>query len=99
MRKQAIVALAIVAAGCSSSNGTESQKTDETRAIDAQRARAIAKGDVLAHKNGATESNVEPSEGDLVVHAVGARRPALAYRVVTRAIFGDDPAIWVTTID
>jgi thermolysin len=68
-------------------------------AFDAEEARAIAKRDVLSLKKDALEADVVPGQGALVVHAVDVAKPALAYRVETRAIFGADPAIWITTID
>ncbi len=72
---------------------------DLNPAFDAEEARAIAKRDVLSLKKDALEADIVPGQGDLVVRAVDVQAAALAYRVVTRAVFGSDPAIWVTTID
>jgi MYXO-CTERM domain-containing protein len=72
---------------------------DVNPTLSGDAARAIVKADVLAIHKGATDANIDPSAGDLVVHAIETKTPALAYRITTRAVFGDEPAVWVTTVD
>lgn len=68
--------------------------------FEAKLAVDIAHRDVVARlASAADEAKLVPSEGKLVVFALGDRAPTLAYQVVVRAVFGNEPAIWVTTID
>ncbi len=46
----------------------------------------------------ADESALQITDGKLVVHA-REHAPALAYQYTVRAVFGEEPAIWVTTVD
>ena len=66
--------------------------------ITATVGQAAAKADILAAMSAVDESKLEMSEGKLVVYAQD-HAPTLAYEYRTRAIFGDHPAIWVTTVD
>lgn len=55
---------------------------------------------VLAGAKGAVAAeDLETTPPRLVVYALGAGAARLAYEVTVRAIAGDEPAIWVTTID
>jgi Zn-dependent metalloprotease len=75
------------------------QDLDVNPALQASEGVAIAKAEVLRTMPEAEESKLEASPGELVVFAPAGRAPALAYRTSVRAIFGNDPAIWVTTVD
>lgn len=67
--------------------------------ISAKVARDVAVAEVVATTKNVDESKLTPSEGKLVVFADGARPAALAYEYTVRAVFGDEPAIWVLTVD
>ncbi len=67
--------------------------------ISAALARDLARGDVVATTKNVDESKLTTSEGKLVVYAQGSRPAALAYEHTIRAVFGDEPAIWVVTVD
>ena len=60
--------------------------------------RDVAKANVVATTTVADESKLEISDGKLVVFARDCA-PTLAYEYTVRAIFGAEPAIWVTTVD
>ncbi len=75
------------------------QGVDLEPKISAQVARDIAVGEVIASTKNVDESKLTTSDGKLVVLARGARPAALAYQHTVRAVFGDEPAIWVLTID
>ena len=67
--------------------------------ISAKLAHDVALGDVVATSKNVDESKLTASEGKLVVFASGERPAALAYEYTVRAVFGDEPAIWVLTVD
>jgi thermolysin len=67
--------------------------------ISATLARDLARADVVATTKNVDESKLGTSEGKLVVYAQGERPAALAYEHTVRAVFGDEPAIWVVTVD
>ncbi len=71
---------------------------DVDPAITATVGQAAARADILAATTVADASKLETTEGKLVVY-VQDHAPTLAYEYRTRAIFGDEPAIWVTTVD
>jgi len=55
--------------------------------------------DDVVSRTEAPRDRLTTSEGKLVVFALGGRAPVLAYEYSVRAVFGHDPAIWVTTVD
>ena len=66
--------------------------------ITARIGQAVAKADVVSRMKLADDSALQTTDGKLVVFADG--RPAtLAYEYTVRAVFGSEPAIWVTTVD
>ena len=71
---------------------------DVEPAISASVGQAAAKADILESAKVADESGLEMSDGKLVVYAL-EHAPTLAYEFKTRAVFGDHPAIWITTVD
>jgi Zn-dependent metalloprotease len=72
---------------------------DVQPALSLEQAQAKAKDDALALVKSDFADRIAPAKGELVVHATGPGSAALAYRFETRAIFGNEPAIWITTID
>lgn len=72
---------------------------DVEPAISAKAGKEVAIADVLARTKDADESQLQPTDGKLVVFALGQRPAALAYEYTVRAVFGSEPAIWVTTVD
>ena len=67
--------------------------------LSVQLARDIALADVIATSKNIDESKLTASEGKLVVLAGGERPAALAFEYTIRAVFGDEPAIWILTVD
>jgi thermolysin len=67
--------------------------------LDAKVAADVARQDVLATMPGVDANEVHVGEGKLVVFALNGHPATLAYEVTTRAMTGEHPAIWVTTID
>jgi bacillolysin len=67
--------------------------------ISAKMAHDVAMQDVIATTTNVDESQLQASEGKLVVFARGARPAALAFEYTVRAVFGNEPAIWVTKVD
>ncbi len=66
--------------------------------LDAAASVSQAKADVLARMPDVGEAQLETDGAKLVVFAGGAEA-RLAYQVTVRAVAGEHPAIWVTTID
>ncbi|MDB4940793.1 MAG: Zinc metalloproteinase precursor [Labilithrix sp.] len=66
--------------------------------LTVEAARAIVKAELVARTPSLDTSALAMDDGHLVIH-VGDRGPALAYRIVTPAVFGPEPAIWITTVD
>ena len=67
--------------------------------IDAKASEAAVKAEIAAHTKNVDESMLTASEPKLVVFALGDGPARLAYEHKVRAVFGDEPAIWVTTVD
>ena len=67
--------------------------------LSAQLGRDVALADVIAATKNVDESKLTASDGKLVVYAGGDRPAALAYEYTVRAVFGDEPAIWMLTVD
>lgn len=69
--------------------------------ISARVGRDIALADVVATTKNVDETRLHPSDGKLVIFARGSRagRATLAFEYTVRAVYGDEPAIWVTTVD
>ncbi len=67
--------------------------------ITAKAAKDIALAEVAAYSKDVDENLRHASDGNLVVFALGSRAPTLAYQVTVRAVYGNEPAVWVTTID
>jgi bacillolysin len=67
--------------------------------ISAKLAHDVALADVVATTKNVDESKLTSTGGKLVVFARGERPAALAYEYTVRAVFGDEPAIWVLTVD
>jgi bacillolysin len=72
---------------------------DVQPALDAKVVTASVKSEIAKDLKLADDTKLSATDGKLVVFALGDGAPALAYQVTVRAIFGDDPAIWVTTVD
>lgn len=66
--------------------------------IDAKAGLEVAMEDIVASTKAFDESQVQKSEGKLVVFA-RERAATLAYEYTVRAVYGHEPAIWVTTVD
>jgi thermolysin len=66
--------------------------------IAAHVGQSVARADVIASTKIADESTLSITDGKLVVYAFD-HAPTLAYEYTVRAVFGDEPAIWVTTVD
>ena len=66
--------------------------------ITARVGRAVAQDDVVSTMKIADPSLLQTTDGKLVVFADG-RAPTLAYEYTIRAVFGNEPAIWITTVD
>jgi bacillolysin len=66
--------------------------------IAASVGQAVAKADVITSTQVADESKLQITDGKLVVYAL-EHAPTLAYQYTTRAVFGREPAIWITTVD
>jgi bacillolysin len=75
------------------------QDLDIQPKISAKVAHDVALADVVAATKNVDESKLTSTDGKLVVYASGERPAALAYEYTVRAIFGDEPAIWVFTVD
>lgn len=67
--------------------------------ITAQLGKEIALADVGARTKNVDETQLHPSDGKLVVFALGRRPPTLAFEYTVRAVYGNEPAIGVTTVD
>ncbi|MBS2017341.1 MAG: M4 family metallopeptidase [Deltaproteobacteria bacterium] len=67
--------------------------------IDAKASEAAVKAEIVANVKGLDASMLTASEPKLVVYALGEGPARLAYEHSVRAVFGDEPAIWVTTVD
>lgn len=67
--------------------------------ISAALAHDVALGYVVGATKNVDQSKLTVSDGKLVVYASGPRPAALAYEYTVRAVFGDEPAIWVVTVD
>jgi bacillolysin len=67
--------------------------------LSAQHARDVALSDVIATSKNIDESKLTATDGKLVVLAIGERPAALAFEYTIRAVFGDEPAIWILTVD
>lgn len=74
------------------------ENVDLEPALDAQTGLAQVKADVLARMPDVAEAQLETEGGKLVVFP-GAAEARLAYQYTVRAIAGEHPAIWVTTLD
>lgn len=72
---------------------------DVQPSIDAKATLAILKSDALARQQGADEAKLEVKEPSLVVFARDGQKPRLAWKSVVRAVYGNDPHLWVTHID
>lgn len=59
----------------------------------------VALADVVARSPDVDAAKLEPTDGKLVVFALEGVSPTLAYEYTVRAVYGDEPAIWVTTVD
>jgi len=68
-------------------------------ALTVDRGAEIAKADVAQRTPGIDVDQLPASDGKLVVFALDGRAPKLAYEYSVRAVFGHEPAIWVTTVD
>lgn len=67
--------------------------------ISAKDAHDVAVADILASTKNVDESKLTSKEERLVVFARAGRPSALAFETTVRAVYGDEPAIWVTKID
>lgn len=67
--------------------------------IDAKASEAAVKAEIVLHSTNVDESMLTASEPKLVIFALGDGPARLAYEHKVRAVFGDEPAIWVTTVD
>jgi thermolysin len=67
--------------------------------LTAQAGKELALADVVARTKDVEESQLHPSDGKLVVFALGNHPATLAYEYTVRAVYGSEPAIWVTTVD
>jgi len=67
--------------------------------IDAKAGAATVKADIAAKTAGVSEGQLTASDGELVVFALGDAPAKLAFEYKVRAVFGDEPAIWVVTVD
>jgi bacillolysin len=67
--------------------------------IDASVGQEVAMADIVARTKNFDESQIQKSEGKLVVYALDNHTPTLAYEYRVRAVYGAEPAIWVITVD
>jgi bacillolysin len=67
--------------------------------ISAQAGKEIAMADVIARTKSVDETQLTQTDGKLVVFALGQAPATLAFEYTVRAVYGDEPAIWVTTVD
>lgn len=67
--------------------------------ISAKAGRDVAWSDVVASTKNVDETQLHSTDGKLVVYAAEGRPATLAYEYTVRAVFGDEPAIWVTHVD
>jgi thermolysin len=67
--------------------------------ISAKIAHDVAVQDIVATTKNVDETQLQASDGKLVVFARNGRPAALAFEYTVRAVFGDEPAIWVTKVD
>lgn len=72
---------------------------DVEPAIDPSAGLARVKADVLARMPDVDEGALETEPGKLVIHPTGPGAARLAFRYTVRAVAGEHPAIWVTTLD
>ncbi|MDB4935300.1 MAG: Zinc metalloproteinase precursor [Labilithrix sp.] len=75
------------------------QDLDLEPKITAKVSRDVAVQDVIATTKNVDESQLQASDGKLVIFARTGRPAALAFEYTVRAVFGDEPAIWVTKVD
>jgi bacillolysin len=67
--------------------------------LSAKTALDLAIADVIANTKNIDAALLRPNEGKLVVYAQNGHPATLAYEYTVRAVYGHDPAIWVTTVD
>jgi bacillolysin len=67
--------------------------------IDAKAGETAALADIVARTKNFDESQIQKSDGKLVVYALDNHPATLAYEYRIRAVYGAEPAIWVVTVD
>jgi len=72
---------------------------DVNPTIDAAAVLSNLKTDALSRSRDLKEAELEAEAGKLVVYARGPADARLAFQYTVRAIGGEHPAIWVTTVD
>jgi len=75
------------------------QDLDLEPKISAKVAREVVLADILTTTKNVDESKLTSGDGKLVVLARSGRPAALAFEYTVRAVYGDEPAIWVTKVD
>ena len=75
------------------------QELDLEPKITAKVAHDVALADIVASAKNLDESKLSSGDGKLVVFAAAGRPATLAFEYTVRAVFGDEPAIWVTKVD
>ena len=67
--------------------------------ISAKLGRDVALADIVTSTKNVDESKLTSADGKLVVFARTGRPATLAFEYTVRAVYGDEPAIWVTKVD
>jgi thermolysin len=67
--------------------------------ISAKVAHDVVVADILATTKSVDETKLSSNDGKLVVLARSGLPAALAFEYTVRAVYGDEPAIWVTKVD
>ena len=67
--------------------------------IAAKLAHDVVLADILTKTKNVDESKLTSAEGKLIVFARTGRPAALAFEFTVRAVYGDEPAVWVTKVD
>lgn len=75
------------------------QDLDLEPKISAKLAHDVVVADILTTTKSVDESKLTSGDAKLVVLARAGRPAALAFEYTVRAVYGDEPAIWVTKVD
>ena len=75
------------------------QDLDLEPKIAAKLAHDVVLADILTTTKSVDESKLTSADGKLVVFARTGRPAALAFEFTVRAVYGDEPAVWITKVD